>query len=110
MSKKRKGATPPPQGTSEGPAPTIHEAELASGPSGAVEYGAEITFDAAVARRREGGDVVVRGHDLRANRSLAPSVELAVGPCERSDPHEDAGPHALPHFQPAPRPPGGHTF
>jgi hypothetical protein len=111
MSKKRKGATPSPQDASEGPAqPTIHEAELASGPSGAVEYGAEIDSDMAVTRRRAGGDVVVRGNDLRANRTLARAIESAVGPCERQDPHDEAGPNALPHFQPAPRPPEGHTF
>jgi hypothetical protein len=60
-------APPPPP-----PAPTIHEAVLASGVSGAVEYGAEIDLNTAVARRRAGGDVVVRGNDLRANRTLAP--------------------------------------
>jgi hypothetical protein len=90
--------------------PTIHGAECASGPSGAVEYGEEIDFAAAVARRQAGSDVVVRGNDLRSNRLLARSIESAVGPCTREDPHEDAGPHALPHYQPDPRPPAGHTF
>jgi hypothetical protein len=91
-------------------APTIHEAEPASGPSGAVEYGPEIDLAAAVARRRAGKDVVIRGKDLRSNRSLARAIESAVGPCVRAEPHEDAGPQALPHFQPDPRPPLGHTF
>src|SRR5690349_15742116 len=90
--------------------PSIHEAELASGPSGAVEYGAEIDFDAAVARRRVGGNVVVRGEDVDANRRLANSIESAVGTCRRGDPHRSAGPHALPHYQPQSRPPDGHTF
>jgi hypothetical protein len=111
MGKKRKDAAPPPQAITEQAArSTIHEAECASGPSGAVEFAAEIDFDAAVTRRKAGGDVVVRGNDLRANRSLAQSIEAAVGPYLRAEPHEDAGPHALPHFQPDPRPPAGHTF
>src|SRR4051795_11474659 len=87
------------------PPPTIHEAEPASGPSGAILYGPEIDFDAAVARRRAGQDVVVRGQDQRANRRLAQAIEAAVGPCIRSDPHDKAGPLALPHYQPKPRPP-----
>jgi hypothetical protein len=111
MSKKRKGSAPPaPSGSDEPTPPTIHEAELASGPSGAVLYGVEIDYDAAVTRRLAGKDVVVRGNELRANRSLANRIESAVGPCIRSDPHEDAGPQALPHYQPDPRPPEGHTF
>lgn len=92
------------------PAPTIHEAELASGPSGAVLRGREIDVDSAVARRRAGSNVVVCGPDRKANRSLAYAIESAVGPCQRSDPHGKAGPQALPHYQPDPRPPEGHTF
>jgi hypothetical protein len=46
------------------PEPTIHEAELGSGASGAVIRGAEIDFEAAVARRRAGENVVVCGDDL----------------------------------------------
>jgi hypothetical protein len=92
------------------PPPSIHEAELASGPSGAVEYGAEIDLTAAVSRRRAGGNVVVRGEDVDANRRLACSIESAVGSCRRGDPHRSAGPHALPHYQPQSRPPDGHTF
>lgn len=80
------------------PPPSIHEAELASGPSGAVEYGAEIDFNAAVARRRAGDNVVVRGDEVEANRRLAGQIESAVGPCRRGDPHRSAGPHALPHY------------
>jgi len=111
MSKRSKAATPAPQAAAEEAVPpTIHEAECASGPSGAVEYGAEIDFARAVARRQAGGDVVVRGNNLRANRTLARSIESTVGPYEREEPHEDAGPQALPHFQPDPRPPAGHTF
>jgi hypothetical protein len=92
------------------PQPTIHAAECAGGPSGAVLYAEEIDFDAAVARRRAGGDVVVRGNDVDANRRLAEAIESAVGPCVRSTPHVKAGPLALPHFQPYPRTRAGHTF
>ena len=97
--------TPPPA-----PAPTIHEAELESGPSGGVIRGAEITFDEAVARRKAGEDVVVCGDDAETNRRLAEKIEATVGPCQRGNPHSKAGPRALPHYQPDPRPPTGHTF
>jgi hypothetical protein len=92
------------------PPPTIHEADLASGPSGAVEHGPEIDFAAAVARRQAGDNVVVRGDNVDTNRRLAAQIESAVGPCRRGDPHGSAGPHALPHYQPQSRPPDGHTF
>jgi hypothetical protein len=91
-------------------APTIHDSERAGGPSGAVEYGAEIDFDSAVARRQSGQDVFVRGDDTNANRRLAGAIESAVGPCYRSDPHARAGPLALPHWQQDQAPPEGHTF
>jgi hypothetical protein len=103
----------PAEGSSPAPppaAPTIHEAERASGASGAVEYGAEIDFAAAVARRTIGKDVVVRGDDQKANRRLAGAIETAVAPCFRSDPHRQAGPLALPHWQQDHAPPAGHTF
>jgi hypothetical protein len=88
-------AAPPPR-----PAPTVHEAELAPGPSGAVWYGAEIDRDVAVARRRVGLDVVVRGEDTDANRRLAGSIEAAVGPATRPQPPErHAGPSAEPRPQ-----------
>lgn len=91
--------------------PTIHEAKRETGPSGAVLRGAEIDVAAAIARRRTGLDVVVCGADLKANRSLAASIESAVGPCQRGVPHtRHAGPLALPHFQQVAPPPVGHTF
>ena len=91
--------------------PTIHEAELASGPSGAVlSELVVLDFDAAVARRQVGLDVVVRGEDVVANRRLAGAIEAAVGACQRSDPHRRAGPLALLHFQQETPPPDGHTF
>jgi hypothetical protein len=98
------GATGPPK-------PNIHEAELASGPSGGVYRGAEIDFDQAVASRKNGQDVVVCGDELKANRSLAERIEAAVGPYVRSPPHRQyAGPRALPHFQQQDPEHEGHTF
>jgi len=103
--KKRQSAPP----TSE--PPKIHEAELASGPSGAVLKGAEIDQAAAVARRQTGLDVVVCGNNLRANRNLAREIEAIVGPPTRpQEPHALAGPFALPHFHQQSRSPAGHAF
>jgi hypothetical protein len=90
--------------------PIIHEAERASGPSGAILLGVAIDFNAAVARRQASLDVVVCGEDVSANRRLAGAIETAVGACQRSDPHRRAGPLALPHFQQDAPPPDGHTF
>jgi hypothetical protein len=117
LSKKKKsetagetGAAAPPPGPP--PPPTIHEASLASGGSGAVEYGAQIDEPAAAARRRLGQDVVVRGNDVAANRSLARYIEAQVGPPSKPQfPHTaTAGPLALPHFHQQSRSPGGHSF
>jgi hypothetical protein len=91
--------------------PTIHEADLESGPSGAVLRGAEIDFNAAVARRVAGGHVVVCGSDLKENRALARQIEAAVGPYSQGTPHtRTAGPLALPHFQQLDQDNEGHTF
>jgi hypothetical protein len=92
--------------------PSIHEAILASGASGAVLKGAEIDLASAVARRLAGLDIVVCGDNLRANRNLARAIETAVGPATRPQmPHKrSAGPAALPHFQQQTGNPGGHSF
>jgi hypothetical protein len=101
--------------TAPNPAPpplvAICEAELASGPSGAVIRGAETDFATAVARRRAGKNIVVRGDDLDANRKAARDLESAVGPCKRAEPHRRyAGQLALPHYEPEPKVLPGHTF
>lgn len=49
MSKKRKGVLPHPSGP-----PTIHEAALGSGASGAVVYGAEIDLATSPPAARRG--------------------------------------------------------
>jgi hypothetical protein len=91
-------------------APTIYEAERASGPSGAVLYGSEISFDVALTLRKSEKDVVVRGEDYREIRRLANKIESAVGPAERQNPHTRAGSLVLPHYQQINKPPEGHTF
>src|SRR5437899_4514108 len=100
----------PPAPVAGKPTPSIHEAELESGASGRVLRGATIDFDGAVARRRAGQNVAVCGAHVNANRREAYAVEATVGPCKRGEPHDLAGPFALPHYQPDPRPPEGHTF
>jgi hypothetical protein len=93
------------------PQPTIHEAQRASGPSGIVERGVELTFEEAVTRRGRGEDVVVCGDETDANRRLAGQVEAAVGARSRPQaPEWKAGPRALPHFHQESRDPDGHTF
>jgi hypothetical protein len=91
--------------------PTIHEAELESGGSGVVLRGAKIDPATAIAGRKSEKDIVVCSNDLKANRKLAQTIETAVGPCERHEPHDLwAGPNALPHFQQQTGFPGGHSF
>src|SRR5438132_6690509 len=94
------------------PAPTIHEATLAPGPSGAVEWGSGLSREEATARRQQELDIVVRGDDENANRNLARTVEEAVGPASRPQPPHTstAGPNALPHFHQISRSPAGHSF
>ena len=105
------GSTEPQEAPVSPAAPPIHEAEPMPGPSGAVWYGAEITFAQAVAGRAAGLDVIVRGDDTDANRVLAYQIEAAVGPPTRPQkPHRRAGPNALPHFHQLSRKPDGHTF
>jgi hypothetical protein len=89
--------------------PEIYEAIL--GNDGAVIKGAKITQTKAEASRKAGKDVVVCGPNLSANRGLAQTVEKnANGRYKRCPPHPNAGSLALPHYQPDPRPPDGHTF
>ncbi len=90
--------------------PRIYEAVLEPGPSGYVLRGAELTLSEAIARRKSGENVVVYGDDLKANARMARQIEAAVGPYKQEPPHKESGRHSLPHFQPDPRPPEGHTF
>ncbi len=87
----------------------IFEASLGRG--GEVVRGAAITQAEAERRRQNGEDVVVCGASLSANRRLAGEIERnANGTAKRCPPHVGAGLRALPHYQPDPRPPEGHTF
>jgi hypothetical protein len=58
------------------------------------------------------GNVVVCGPDKTANSLTARDIEHAAnGQWKRCKPHINAGPNALPHFQPDPRGQAiGHTF
>jgi hypothetical protein len=89
--------------------PQIFAASL--GPNGAVIKGAAITQAEAVVLRKKGDNVVVCGPNLAANKSLAKTIEAnANGRWIPHRPHASAGRNALPHVQPDPGPPGGHTF
>jgi hypothetical protein len=92
------------------PPPRIHEATLASGPSGAVLKGPEIDLATAIERRKAGLNIVVCGNNRKANCALAKQIEVAVGPYVQQTAHKKAGPHSLPHVQQAVPPPEGHTF
>ena len=104
---KRTGHSAP---ASSPPQPEIFEATLGFG--GAVIKGAALTQAQAEDRRKVGLDVVICGPDVAVNRRVARSIEFnANGRYMQQQPHlKTAGPKALPHFQPLPRPPAGHTF
>lgn len=87
----------------------IYKAALGS--QGRVIRGAEITEAEAVVEYGAGRDVVVCGGTSLENHRLARRIANAVGPNKRQVPHtKQAGPYALPHFQPQARPPDGHAF
>ena len=89
--------------------PRIHEAILGKG--GAIIKGKALTQAEAETMRKAGQDVVVAGENLSANRSLAGAIEKRANvKTKRCPPHPSAGKNALPHYQPDPRPPEGHTF
>jgi hypothetical protein len=93
------------------PPQLIYEAKL--GTNGAViRIQPPITQAQAIALRQKDGNVVVCGPDKKANSIMARDVEQAAnGRWQRHNPHVNAGPNALPHYQPDPRgPTTGHTF
>jgi hypothetical protein len=71
-----------------------------------------ITQAQAIAIRRNDGNVVVCGPNKTANSLRARDIEHAAnGHWKRCKPHINAGPNALPHYQPDPRGQTiGHTF
>jgi hypothetical protein len=90
---------------------TIHPAWRASDGTGAVYYGPEITRDQAIARRRQGENVVVRGEGGYGPALEAQTIEAAVGRCIPHPAHiETAGPLSLPHFQQQSGSPAEHTY
>jgi hypothetical protein len=106
MAKRKKGAVAAPESL---PPPQIYEASL--GANGSVIRGNLIDQGQAEARRKAGHDIVVCGANLAANRSLAGIIERnANGSAKRCPPHANIGAGAVPHYQPDPRPPAGHSF
>jgi len=89
---------------------TIHVADLAPGPSGAVYWGKEISEQEAVKRRKAGLDIVVRGNDNGANNQIAKKIETHVGLWIPHFPHISRGQKALPHIQQISGTPRGHSF
>jgi hypothetical protein len=89
----------------------IYEATL--GANGAVIRVQPPTSQAqAIAIRQNDGNVVVCGPNKTANSLMARDIEQAAnGHWKRCNPHINAGPNALPHYQPDPRGQTiGHTF
>jgi hypothetical protein len=89
----------------------IYEANL--GANGAViRVPPPIDQAQAIAIRQNDGNVVVCGPDKTANSVVARDIEQAAsGRWKRCKPHVNAGPNALPHYQPDPRgQTTGHTF
>lgn len=93
------------------PGPLIYEATL--GAAGAViRVQPPISQPQAVAIRQNDGNVVVCGPNKADNSLVARDIEQAAsGHWKRCKPHVNAGPNALPHYQPDPRGQTvGHTF
>jgi hypothetical protein len=80
--------------------------------NGVVRRIGAITLAEAIDLRRNGEDVVVCGDDRGANRRLAGHIERTANGNAIAHPphHASAGIRALPHWQPNPRPPEGHTY
>jgi hypothetical protein len=91
--------------------PVIYEARL--GTNGAViRIMPTITQAEAIGVRQRDGNVVICGPNKTANSVMAREIENAAhGHWKRCKPHINAGPNALPHYQPDPRGQTlGHTF
>jgi hypothetical protein len=89
----------------------MYEATL--GTNGAViRVQPPITQADAITLRQQDHHVVVCGPDKKANSLTARDIEQAAnGTWKRCKPHINAGPNALPHYQPDPRGQTvGHTF
>jgi len=86
---------------------TIHEATCLT--DGGVKKGRVITQAQAESLRKNGLDVVVCGPQHRENMRLAKAIEQNANGRWKLCPPQ-AGQNSLPHCQPDPRPPAGHTF
>src|SRR5437879_12208529 len=102
-----RGRNKPQKGASTGPQPVAprltYEATL--GANGTViRVQPPINQAQAIALRQNDGNVVVCGPNKTANSVMARDIEQAAnGHWKRSKPHVNAGPNALPHYQPDPR-------
>jgi hypothetical protein len=106
--KLQKGASAVPQAVAP---QIIYEATL--GANGAViRVLPPINQAQAIAIRQNDGNVVVCGPNKTANSIMARDIEHAANRhWKRCKPHVNAGPNALPHYQPDPRgQTRGHTF
>jgi hypothetical protein len=75
------------------------------------DYGTVLSEADAVARRRGGKDIVVRGADKAENKKKARQIEEGVGrPVTLDTPHAAAGANALPHYHQASRKPAGKAY
>jgi hypothetical protein len=96
-------------GATQLPPPLVFMASL--GLNGDVIKNGLVSEAQAILERKAGRDIVVCGGDLRSNRNLAQAIEQqANGTWKRCPPHLSAGLNSLPHYQPHPRPPLGHSF
>ena len=105
----------PQQGARAGPQPVAPQLiyEATRGANGAViRVQPPINQAQAIAIRQNDGNVVVCGPNKTANSGMARDIEQAAnGHWKRCKPHINAGPNALPHYQPDPRGQTvGHTF
>jgi len=106
--KPQKEASAEPQ-----PAAPQHIYEARLGTNGAViRVLPPIDQVQAIVIRQRDGNVVVCGPNKTANSVMARDIEQAAnGHWKRCRPHINAGPNALPHYQPDPRGQTiGHTF
>lgn len=110
-----RGKSKPQKGASTGPQPVAPQViyEAALGANGAViRVQPPINQAQAIVIRQNDGNVVVCGPNKTANSIVACGIEQAAsGHWKRCKPHLNAGPHALPRYQPDPRGQTiGHTF
>ena len=114
MAKGKKGGkrnlSPSTTSSTSSATPTIHKANRRDNGS-IAKAGGPIDESEAVDCRKVGIDVVVCGDDHDKNKWKARDIEAAANsPYKRCGMHRKVHNLGLPHYQPDPRPPEGHTF